>query len=112
MRIRPTVVLALTAVCACAAGPALAAVAAQGSVPRGSSATTTSPQTIPQTTTTSSTSTNSTQSTTQTTTTPSKSADVCVASGRRAIARSLGVTIAVVSSPALSGKQWHAAVQL
>ena len=96
MRVRPAAVVVLIAVSACAAGPALAAVAGQGSVPHGSSVTTTSPQTIPQTTTTS-TQTSATTTSTQTTTTPAKIEDVCLASGRRAFARSLGASSASVS---------------
>ena len=70
MRFRSAAVVVLTAASACAAGPALAAVAGQGSSPHGTSVTNTSPQTIPQTTTTSTlTSTTVTGTSTQTTTT-------------------------------------------
>ena len=101
MRVRPAAVAVLTAASACAAGPALAAVAGQGSLPHGSSVTITSPQTIPQTTTTSTLT--STTTSTPTTTTPAKTKDVCLASGRRAFAKSLGTSSASVSIRASQG---------
>jgi len=95
MRLRSTVVLALTAAFACAAGPALAAVAGHAPSPNASQYTGTSPQTLSQTTTTAtSTSTTSTGTTTTTTTPASPNVDVCLASGSRAIARHLGVRVA------------------
>jgi hypothetical protein len=71
-------------------------VAGHGSLPHGSSVTTTSPQTIPQTTTTSTLASTTTTST-QTTTTPAQTKDVCLASGRLAFAKSLGARRARVS---------------
>ncbi len=92
MRIRPTAVLALTAVCACAAGPALAAVDGQGSSPHGSSYTGTSPQTIPETTPTSTqTTTTGGTGTSTTTTTTAPQLIVCIAAERRTIAAALKV---------------------
>jgi len=87
MRVRTTAVLAVAAGCACAGGPALAAVAGQGRSP-ATPMTQTSPMTRPMTTTTS---TNTTTSATQTTTTPAAPRDVCLAKARLAIARTLGV---------------------
>jgi hypothetical protein len=94
MRIRSAAALAVTAGCACAGGPALAAVAGQGSSP--AAVTQTSPLTRPLSTTTT-TATNTTTNPTQTTTTPAKPQDVCLTKARRAIARSLGVGVKRVS---------------
>lgn len=79
MRIRSAAIATAAVASVCAAGPALAAVA-------GSADQTT---TITQTTTTTQPTT-----TTETTTTPAKPVDVCLATGRRALARSLGVSSA------------------
>ena len=93
MRVRTTAALAVAAGCACAGGPALAAVAGQGRSP-ATPLTQTSPLTRPMTTTTA---TNTTTSTTQTTTTPVAPQNVCLAKARRAVARGLGVTQAKVT---------------
>jgi hypothetical protein len=98
MRIRSAAVVVLTAVSACAAGPALAAVASQGAVPHEPSLTTTSPQTIPHTT-TSTTPTSTSTTPTQTTTTPTSAAPqltVCIAAERRTIAAALKVRAAAI----------------
>ncbi len=96
MRIRPTVLFALTAVCACAAGPALAAVAGQGSLPDGSSYTGTSPQTIPQTTTASTQATTTGTGTSTTTTSTPPQLIVCIAAEQRTIAAALKVRAATI----------------
>jgi hypothetical protein len=99
MRLRPTVVLALTVACAGVAGPALAAVAGRGSSPDGSSYTGTSPQTLSQTTTTSTLTSTTSTSTTQTSTTTTSIVPqlvVCIAAEQRQLAAALKVQAATI----------------
>ncbi|MDE3130178.1 MAG: hypothetical protein KGL16_03420 [Acidobacteriota bacterium] len=108
-RARPTAVLVVAAVCACAGGPALAAVAAQSSTPSGARATgaaataATGPATTgPETRTFTSTQTASTTTTTTTTTSttpatpPVPNLHVCLKAARADIARRLRVRSALV----------------
>ncbi len=105
MRVRAPAALAVTATCACAGGPALAAVADQSASPEGGS-TQTTPLTRPLSTTTATTvstaTTIATQTATQTTTTPATT-DVCLRQARRAVATSLGVGVGAVGTRAGEG---------
>jgi hypothetical protein len=99
MRMRRTAVIVVAVVCACAGGPALAAVA--GRSPAAGALTKTAPlNTVPFTSTT--TATQTTTTATQTTTTTPKTAavpklSVCLRATRVVIARALGVKVAAVN---------------
>jgi hypothetical protein len=105
MRTRRIAVIAVAVVCACAGGPALAAVA--GRSPAAGALTETAPlNTVPSTSTTTATqtTTTATQTTTtatQTTTTPKTAPvpklSVCLKTARAVIARTLGVKVSAVN---------------
>jgi hypothetical protein len=101
MRKRRTAVIAVAVTCACAGGPALAAVAGRSPSTRVALTETTPLNTVPRTltatTTTPTTTTTTTPTTTTTTTTSVPQLSVCPAAVRRVIARRLGVRATSIS---------------
>ena len=101
---RRTVVFVVAAICACAGGPALAAVVSQAPAARAGSVRAPHIITLPPattsttgTTTTATGTATDTTTTSTTTTTPPPSYQVCLPSTRRLIARRLGVAVASIS---------------
>ena len=109
MRVRRTALIAVAVACACAGGPALAAVAGRsptavaGRSPAAGALTKTAPlNTVPFTSTTMTTATQTTTTATQTTTTTPKTApvpklSVCLRAARVVIARTLAVKVSAVN---------------